>query len=91
MTCAGRFRFQSIISCFVAEVESEIVGIALYYYRYSTWKENNPSGRFSSKTKMRGTGLGYALYSEIIKQARGTMYLELIGMSLIGIPQRSIL
>jgi signal transduction histidine kinase len=35
---------------------------------------------------MRGTGLGYALYSEIIKQARGTMYLELIGMSLIGIP-----
>jgi hypothetical protein len=47
--------------------------------------KNNPSGRFSSKTKMRGTGLGYALYSEIIKQARGTMYLE-IGMSLIGIP-----
>jgi GNAT superfamily N-acetyltransferase len=43
------------------------------------------------KQKMRGTGLGYALYSEIIKQARGTMYLELIGMSLIGIPQRSIL
>jgi signal transduction histidine kinase len=39
--------------------------------------KNNPSGRFSSKTKMRGTGLGYALYSEIIKQARGTMYLEL--------------
>jgi GNAT superfamily N-acetyltransferase len=38
------------------------------------------------KQKMRGTGLGYALYSEIIKQARGTMYLELIGMSLIGIP-----
>jgi hypothetical protein len=23
---------------FVAEVDSEIVGIALYYYRYSTWK-----------------------------------------------------
>jgi hypothetical protein len=36
---------------------------------------------------MRGTGLGYALYSEIIKQEG--MYLELIGMSLIGIPQRS--
>jgi hypothetical protein len=32
--------------------------------------ENNPSGRFSSKTKMRGTGLGYALYSEIIKQGK---------------------
>jgi hypothetical protein len=32
--------------------------------------KNNPSGRFSSKTKMRGTGLGYALYSEIIKGKR---------------------
>jgi hypothetical protein len=53
-------------------------------------REKNPSGRFSSKTKMRGTGLGYALYSEIIKQARGTMYLELIGMSLIGIPSDRI-
>jgi hypothetical protein len=51
--------------------------------------ENNPSGRFSSKTKMRGTGLGYALYSEIIKQGKRDNVLELIGMSLIGITQRS--
>lgn len=56
---------------FVAEVESEIVGIALYYYRYSTWK-----GKIIHledlvvKDKMRGTGLGYALYSEIIKQGK---------------------
>lgn len=59
---------------FVAEVESdpkEIVGIALYYYRYSTWK-----GKILHledlvvQEKMRGTGLGYALYSEIIKQAK---------------------
>ena len=56
---------------FVAEVESEIVGIALYYYRYSTWK-----GKIIHledlvvKEKMRGTGLGYALYSEIIKQGK---------------------
>ena len=56
---------------FVAEVESEIVGIALWYYRYSTWK-----GKIIHledlvvKDKMRGTGLGYALYSEIIKQGK---------------------
>jgi GNAT superfamily N-acetyltransferase len=65
---------------FVAEVESdpidseqtkEIVGIALYYYRYSTWK-----GKIIHledlvvKDKMRGTGLGYALYTEIIKQGK---------------------
>jgi hypothetical protein len=35
---------KTIISCFVAEIEEEntaakqIVGIALYYYRFSTWK-----------------------------------------------------
>ncbi|MFE3867291.1 GNAT family N-acetyltransferase [Flavobacterium sp. LS2P90] len=65
---------------FVAEVEADpsdseqakqIVGIALYYYRYSTWK-----GKIIHledlvvKDKMRGTGLGYALYSEIIKQGK---------------------
>ncbi|WP_338407150.1 GNAT family N-acetyltransferase [uncultured Flavobacterium sp.] len=56
---------------FVAEVEKEIVGIALYYYRYSTWK-----GKIIHledlvvKDKMRGTGLGYALYSEIMKQGK---------------------
>lgn len=56
---------------FVAEVDNEIVGIALYYYRYSTWK-----GKIIHledlvvKDKMRGTGVGYALYSEIIKQGK---------------------
>lgn len=56
---------------FVAEVESEIVGIALYYYRYSTWKGKTIHLEdLVVKDKMRGTGLGYALYSEIIKQAK---------------------
>jgi len=56
---------------FVAEVESEIVGIALYYYRFSTWKGKTIHLEdLVVKDKMRGTGLGYALYSEIIKQAK---------------------
>lgn len=61
---------------FVAEIDvkpnhKEIVGIALYYYRYSTWK-----GKIIHledlvvKKSMRGKGIGYALYSEIIKQAQ---------------------
>ena len=56
---------------FVAEVEDEIVGIALYYYRYSTWKGKTIHLEdLVVKDKMRGTGLGYALYSEIIKQGK---------------------
>jgi GNAT superfamily N-acetyltransferase len=65
------FSENPLFHVFVAEVEKEIVGIALYYYRYSTWK-----GKIIHledlvvKDKMRGTGLGYALYSEIIKQGK---------------------
>lgn len=65
---------------FVAEVESDpsdseqakqIVGIALYYYRYSTWKGKTIHLEdLVVKDKMRGTGLGYALYSEIMKQGK---------------------
>ncbi|SHF93363.1 L-amino acid N-acyltransferase YncA [Flavobacterium fluvii] len=56
---------------FVAEVEKQIVGIALYYYRYSTWKGKTIHLEdLIVKEEMRGTGLGYALYSEIIKQGK---------------------
>lgn len=56
---------------FVAEVDDEIVGIALWYYRFSTWKGKTIHLEdLVVKDKMRGTGLGYALYSEIIKQGK---------------------
>nr|WP_315241277.1 GNAT family N-acetyltransferase [uncultured Flavobacterium sp.] len=56
---------------FVADVDKEIVGIALYYYRYSTWKGKTIHLEdLIVKEKMRGTGLGSALYSEIIKQGK---------------------
>lgn len=56
---------------FVAEVENEIVGIAFYYYRYSSWKGKTIHLEdLIVKDKMRGSGLGFALYSEIIKQAK---------------------
>jgi GNAT superfamily N-acetyltransferase len=60
-----------LFQVFVAEVDSEIVGIALYYYRFSTWKGKTIHLEdLVVKDKMRSTGLGYALYSEIIKQAK---------------------
>ncbi len=56
---------------FVAEVESKIVGIALYYYRYSTWKGKTIHLEdLVVKENMRGSGVGFALYSEIIKQGK---------------------
>ena len=60
----------------VAEIEShsdrkEIVGIALYYYRFSTWKGKTIHLEdLVVKESMRGTGLGYTLYSEILKQGK---------------------
>jgi len=56
---------------FVAEVENEIVGMALYYYRYSTWKGRTIHLEdLIIKEKMRGTGLGSALYSKIMEQGK---------------------
>jgi GNAT superfamily N-acetyltransferase len=56
---------------FVAEVENEIVGMALYYYRYSTWKGRTIHLEdLIVKEKMRGTGLGSALYTKIIEQGK---------------------
>ena len=57
--------------CFVAQEEAEIIGIALYYYRYSTWKGKTIHLEdLIVKKDKRGTGAGFALYSEIIKQAK---------------------
>jgi GNAT superfamily N-acetyltransferase len=56
---------------FVAEVDSEIIGIALYYYRYSTWKGKTIHLEdLIVKENHRGTGAGTALYNEIINQGK---------------------
>ena len=65
------FGSQPLFHVFVAEVDQIIVGIALYYYRYSTWKGKTIHLEdLVVKQSMRGTGIGYALYSEIIKQGK---------------------
>ncbi len=56
---------------FIAELNNQIVGMALYYYRYSTWKGKTIHLEdLIVKEKMRGTGLGFQLYSEIIAQGK---------------------
>ncbi|KLT68074.1 MULTISPECIES: GNAT family N-acetyltransferase [Flavobacterium] len=65
------FGTNPLFHVFVAEVENEIVGIALYYYRYSTWKGKTIHLEdLIVKDKMRGSGLGFALYSEIMRQGK---------------------
>jgi GNAT superfamily N-acetyltransferase len=65
------FGDKPLFEVFVAEEENEIAGIALYYYRYSTWKGKTIHLEdLVIRESMRGTGLGYALYSEIIKQGQ---------------------
>jgi len=58
----------------VSEVDGEIVGMALYYYRYSTWKGKRLylEDLIVSET-MRGRGLGEKLLNAVIEKARQTL------------------
>lgn len=66
------FGKQPVFGFFVAEnKQKEIIGTAIYYYRYSTWK-----GRclyledFVVKESWRGQRIGKALFDEIVKKAK---------------------
>jgi GNAT superfamily N-acetyltransferase len=65
------FSENPLFQCFVAEVENEIIGMALYYYRYSTWKGKTIHLEdLIVKESKRGTGAGFALYKKIIQQGK---------------------
>ena len=65
------FSSTPLFQVFVAEVDAQIVGIALYYYRYSTQKKKNKHLEdLVVKENWRGSGVGFALYSEVIKQGK---------------------
>lgn len=54
---------------FVAEVDNQIIAMALYYYRYSTWKGKTIHLEdLIVRENQRGLGVGFALYSKIIEQ-----------------------
>jgi GNAT superfamily N-acetyltransferase len=65
------FGEKPLFHTFVAEQNGEIIGMALYYYRYSTWKGKTIHLEdLIVKEAHRGTGAGLALYTEIIKQGK---------------------
>lgn len=57
-----------LFTCFVAEVAGHIQGMALVYFRFSTWKGRTVHLEdLIVREKMRGTGLGSALYKKVIQ------------------------
>ena len=68
---AEGFGNQPLFTCFVSLLEGQIVGMALCYFRFSTWKGRSVHLEdLIVKEKNRGIGAGFALYSEIIKQGK---------------------
>lgn len=56
---------------FIAEENGEVIGMALYYYRYSTWKGKTIHLEdLIVRENKRGTGAGLALYKKIIEQGK---------------------
>ncbi|HSP84115.1 MAG TPA: GNAT family N-acetyltransferase, partial [Gillisia sp.] len=54
--------------CFVADVEGKIEGMALVYFRFSTWKGRTVHLEdLIVRESMRGTGLGGALYQKVVE------------------------
>lgn len=65
------FSENPLFHTFVAEINGVIEGIALYYNRYSTWKGKTIHLEDLIVTaNMRGKGIGQALYSRIMQQAK---------------------
>lgn len=56
---------------FVAEVEGKVVGFALYYIRYSTWKgQRLYLEDILVNEPWRGKGIGKLLFDELIKETK---------------------
>lgn len=65
------FGDQPVYKAFVAEKNQTIVGFALYYIRYSTWKGCRMYLEDLLVTeKMRGQGIGKLLFDELIRECR---------------------
>jgi len=64
------FGEKPLFQTFVAEVENKVVGLALYYYRYSTWKGKTIHLEdLIVSEDMRKKNIGGLLYTAVINQA----------------------
>ncbi|HSM62342.1 MAG TPA: GNAT family N-acetyltransferase [Gillisia sp.] len=61
------FGTDAFYTCFVAETEERIEGMALVYFRFSTWKGKTVHLEdLVVRQEKRGTGMGSALYKKVI-------------------------
>ncbi len=64
------FGDQPLFNCFVAEAEDKIVGMALFYNRYSTWKGKTIHLEdLIVNEDYRGKGIGVQLYKKVMQFA----------------------
>ncbi|SEM06235.1 Acetyltransferase (GNAT) family protein [Aquimarina amphilecti] len=62
------FGEKPLFHCFVAEINNELVGLALVYFRFSTWKGRTVHLEdLIVRESMRGSGIGMALYKRVMK------------------------
>lgn len=62
------FGENKLFYCYVAEANGEIRGMALFYFRYSTWKGKSVHLEdLIIEKAYRGKGLGLALYKKVIQ------------------------
>lgn len=60
-----------LFTCFVAEIDQKIVGIALTYFVFSTWRGRTLHLEDLIVTeKQRGTGVGMALYKRVMQYGK---------------------
>ncbi len=64
------FGDQPLFNCFVAQAEDKIVGMALFYNRYSTWKGKTIHLEdLIVNEDYRGKGIGMQLYKKVMQFA----------------------
>jgi len=60
-----------LFTCIVAELAGEIVGMAFYYPRYSTWKGRTIHLEdFIVKEAFRGCGIGQMLFDKVVEESK---------------------
>lgn len=60
----------ALFTCFVAELEGTIVGMALVYFRFSTWEGKSLHLEdLIVSSKYRNSGIGKALYNQVMQYA----------------------
>jgi len=73
------FGKQPVWWAFVAEVNERVVGFALYYIRYSTWKgQAMYLEDILITNEMRGKGIGKLLFDRLVEEARDKKFNRII-------------